>query len=240
MNSEKFFKWVWRLNGLILLIGVTAILVIVSYEFSKDRNYRAPEPIVVGIAEDPEGKEKWSLGHPTHVSGTDYMLIPLESENNEVEEKGISRASKTYSFYSDYSHAPAKNILFLNYENNDTRWLFESVNQLILSVEEFPYSYSGNEKQSVTKAIFYRVVTKDTSGDKKLSKEDEPMFALTRPDGTGFEVILHKYDRIMSKLILENGNLFILYQLDGIAYGEKYSLNPFKSLSRIKLPRIEG
>lgn len=72
MEENKFFKLVWRINGLIILGGVTVIALIIAYHLVKDvlRPSHQPEPIAVeNLAEDPQNKEKWVIGSPIYIDG---------------------------------------------------------------------------------------------------------------------------------------------------------------------------
>ena len=66
MEENKFFRYVWRINGLILMItGLLAIgvLVFAGYkiytETSRERNTRN----IVNVQEETQIKEIWKLGY---------------------------------------------------------------------------------------------------------------------------------------------------------------------------------
>ena len=92
MEDSRFFKTVWRINGLLILIGflLAALgMAFILYEsFFKARNPYQPE-VVESIAPDPEGLENWVIGNPIEVYGHNYSLYPLVSENKEVQQLSL-------------------------------------------------------------------------------------------------------------------------------------------------------
>ncbi len=85
MNTDKIFKRIWNINGLILLIGLLIIITTQVYQFTIDlfRDEVRHEQ-TLDLADDNENAEKWSLGYPEKIPGSKYYLIPLESENMQV------------------------------------------------------------------------------------------------------------------------------------------------------------
>lgn len=71
MKSEKFFKWVWNVNSLVLLIGLIITLLAVSFNFAgflfKADNKVAHQAL--NLAKDEKRQENWKLGYPRKVEG---------------------------------------------------------------------------------------------------------------------------------------------------------------------------
>ncbi len=85
MEENKFFRFVWRFNGIILMIaGILAIgfLAFAGYqlyeEFTRDRVVSN----IVNIEKNTTIEESWQLGYMQEIQGTPYVLIPLNSEQN--------------------------------------------------------------------------------------------------------------------------------------------------------------
>ena len=65
MKSEKFFKWVWNVNGLILLMGLIIGAAAIGYNFVayllKSDNHVQQQTL--NLAEDEQQQEKWKPGN---------------------------------------------------------------------------------------------------------------------------------------------------------------------------------
>lgn len=242
MENNKFFAWVWRLNGIIILLVAGLLACFLIYELTKNIFRSRPEKnVIVNVAEDPKGEERWALGSPTHILGNDFLLLPLVSENKKVKE--VKRNSLNFSGSGRYARSinyPAKNILFLNAKSNESFWLFKNTGRLILATEQFPYSYGTNSENEKTKAIFYEVVSSDTNNDDLLTYEDKLSLAMSKPDGRGYQVLLKEYDRIISKSLVDNGNILIIYQINGVGISKLIKISPFEVISSKELPHIKN
>lgn len=239
MDENKFFKLIWRINGLIIFGGTALITLLITYYIIEDfigSNSRPQPAVVENLAPDPEDKEKWIIGNPIQIRGNDFVLLPLVSENKEVEMKSITNTSR--QFYKDRHHRKlSKNILFLNKKENKSFWLFSNTNRLILNTTLFPNSYDNN---SLTKVIFYNIVSKDTNSDKRLTKEDNSSLFMSTPEGENYQLVLDAYDRLISRESVGDNQLILIYQNKGKAYSRLIQLSPYKVISNIELPKIEN
>lgn len=76
MDENRFFKFVWRFNGIIIMVALVLALGVVCYNIGKELfGSRAPQ-VIKNVAEDPSGQEKWRLGYPQQIEGTNYIYIP--------------------------------------------------------------------------------------------------------------------------------------------------------------------
>ena len=237
MQENRFFKWVWRLNSLFILLLVVFLAIFsLSEIFSKIIGRKGEEEIIINVADDPKGKEKWVLGHSTHIKGSDFIILPLVSENKEVETSS-SRMILSES-YASSPRDPAKNILFMNTSENESFWLFDDNDRLILNTQQFPYSNQSNSESNKTMIIFYEVIRKDSNGDGTLNYDDKSSLASTNPDGSAYQIIIDKFDRIITKSLAGSDKILIVYQNDGIGYSMQFQLFPFKPLSLKELPKV--
>ncbi|MFY8274166.1 hypothetical protein AAEU32_08575 [Pseudoalteromonas sp. SSDWG2] len=241
MENNRFFKLVWRVNGLIILGSSLIIFAFILFQLISDAlrpSYNTPPPTVENLADDPLGKEKWVIGNPMYLEGSDYVLLPLVSENKEVEEfkRGSFGSSSMNMFGGGYYSDPSKNILFLNTKDNTSFWLFKGVNRLIQDITLLPRDY---ESDAPTQAIFYQVIVKDTNKDNKLSKEDASSLFISEPNGDNYQLVLEAYDRIVSRALVDENRLIIIYQYQGKAHSKLIQLSPFKEISNVELPKVE-
>jgi hypothetical protein len=238
MENNKFFMWIWRINGILILGGAAVIALFIAYKIAKDfvrSSNRPQENIVESVAEDPHNKEKWILGRPSHINGNNFILIPLVSENKAVKIKEKPASSKSY--YNKSTSKPAKNILFLDSENNKSFWLFEDTQRLILDTSQFPNAHNSEE---ATKAIFYHVVSEDSNSDKVLNYKDDSSLFISNPKGGDYQLVLKAYDKVISKSMVSTNKIMIIYQFEGTAYSMLIQLSPYEIISNEKLPKIKN
>ncbi|BDF93865.1 hypothetical protein [Pseudoalteromonas sp. KAN5] len=242
MKSDIFFKWVWNLNGIILLVGVliaTALISVQLVETIFSDNY--VEPPTLNLADDKNEEEKWRLGYPQRVGKTDFYYIELESEKLTVEadtEHGLGQVVENFSGSSYYKHKPtrSKNVMFINGKTNYANWLFSSTEQLITDI--FPLYLSEYNPKSKALAIAYQIIKNDTNNDGLLSDEDNSIFALSKIDGASYSEILTEYDIIFEYELNEQSNLFMVYSYNAEVFSMLIDLTTFTVIDKRQLPKV--
>jgi len=235
MKTDRFLKRIWLANGLIILLGSIALISFLTYQFTKDL-FRDDivQQQTLDLADDTKDEEKWSLGYPDKINGSKYYMLPLQSENKIVEEK-----TKVYGLYSsDYSITRSKNVLFINSESNESHWLFDTVQQLIIDIEKLELEIQNRE--TITKAIYYIVINHDTNNDEIYDLSDKRVFALSKPDGTNYSEILIGFDSIVAVSINDSGNLFLIYINNDKVHSMLVDLSNFNIINKKLLPRVSA
>ena len=242
MEQNRFFKWLWRINamGLFFLIGA-GLYSFIKNELLRPSTYEIKEPIT-SVAKDPKGVEKWVLGYEKTVYGSDYSMVPLVSKYSKV--KALNQV--TYSQVNNieiYNENLAKNILFVNRKDNSSSWLFSTNNQLI--VDYYPFiddvervSSPQSTEKIKAKVVYYKIIDKDTNGDKIVTLEDKQNFALSDVSGKKYRVIVREVDRIVSMHSVDNKELHLVYQQNGVGYALKVDMETFKVMSDVLLPKV--
>lgn len=237
MDDHKFFKFVWRFNGLVLMAGILMVIAFTLYNVVKDIVRDRPHPVIRNVAEDPSGEEKWRLGYPQRIEDTSYVYIPLISEKEELEVR--ERKRKAFSSYSDEGYSnPTRNILFVNTATNEMSWLFPTNNQLVTDVQMLSKTEDDDARKRSVRAILYQVVQADSDGDKKLTTDDATVVALSRPDGSRYKEVLSSADRLIDTMLLENRTLFLMYQTKGVGYTSTLRLGDFSIIKKVELPKV--
>ena len=229
-------QWIWRLNGILILAGILILVIALCYQLLKSvlrDNHRAPENIVENIAEDPKNQEKWVLGRPINIDGANMIMLPLVSENKQVDISEVRNFAG--SSYNKSYGKPSKNILFINTDDNQSTWLFNDTQRLILNTQLFPNDY---ESDKATQAIFYHVVSHDSNKDKKLNDQDDTSLFISNPRGENYQLLLKAYDKIISKTMAGKNSALLVYQFQGSAHSMLIQLSPFKIISDNPLPRV--
>ncbi|MBE0456561.1 MAG: hypothetical protein ACTJIB_14540 [Pseudoalteromonas prydzensis] len=237
MNSDKFFKWVWNLNGIILLVGVLIATALISVQLvTTVFNDNDVEPPALNLADDKNEEEKWRLGYPRRVGETDFYYIELESEKLTVEASIQAEAEVRAMFSSKYKPTRSKNVMFINGKTNYANWLFDTTDQLITDIS--PLYLSEFDSQSKAAGFAYHVIKNDTNNDGLLSNEDKSTFALSKIDGSGYSEVLTGFDRILEYAVNEQGNLFMLFIDNADVFSMLVDLTTFKVIDKRQLPKV--
>ncbi len=164
MNLEKYDKFVWRINGsLILLACICAILVctLVGYKLSREVFGTRQVRELVNVSQNTKKEEYLRLGHFQSLKGTDLILIPLTSEQKyEV------------SYYSKSAYSRARNYLVFNSNNKDSYWIWESNAFLILEDTKI-HNQIEEEKTQKTRGLVFQFVDEDSNEDAVLDDKDK-------------------------------------------------------------------
>ncbi len=124
-EKSSFFKFIWRLNSLIILaVGVIGLIVLLygSYEIFKNNTSNREVTGIVNVETNSNTNEYYKLEHNSRVLNEKYIVTPLVSVQNYEQ-----------SYYSK-SASSIKNYLFTNIENSNSSWLFNSNKNLILDL----------------------------------------------------------------------------------------------------------
>ena len=64
MILDSIFRWIWRINGLLILLGASVLGVYLLLNAISSFKRSAIEMPVSNIAADPDGAEKWVSAAP--------------------------------------------------------------------------------------------------------------------------------------------------------------------------------
>lgn len=228
MEENKFFRYVWRFNGLILMIaGVLGIGVLafagyqIFAEIARERDVRT----IVNVQEENDIKEKWQLGYMSKIQGSPYVMIPLNSDQRYAQ-----------SYYSK-SSSSTRNYLFINSKNNDKHWLFNT-NQYLVVDSEFLSENEYNSDEREIRAILYKMVKSDTDNDKRLTSKDLLTIGMSLPNGKEYKEILEGIDVFVGQRLLDPNTLLIVFQKDGVGYSANVNLPGFVVTDETELPKV--
>jgi hypothetical protein len=195
----------------LLAIGVLAFGEYNIYsETTRDRNIRN----IVNVQEGAEVEEKWQLGYLSKVQGTPYVMIPLNSDQ-----------SYAQSYYSK-SSSSVRNYLFINSQDNEKHWLFNT-NKYLVEDSEFLTEHDYGDEDRRIRAILYKVVKSDTDEDRRLTSKDLKTIGISMPNGKDYKEILQGVDVFVGHRLLDENTLLIVYQKKGIGYSANVSLSGF-------------
>ncbi len=232
MENNKFFKFVWRFNGIAMMLAII-IAILMMCGSALEGLWRKKEPAITNVAKDPDGQEKWRLGRAQKIRER-ILLIPLVSEREYVKVGVASMKSGLHSYSDSYS---GRNLLFVDGETNQSKWLFPANKQMITNYKLLPEDEEYRNKN--VNCIAYEVVTEDTNDDKKLTSEDLTSIALSNFDGSNYKVVIDKVENLIGISQIGKDRISLIYQKNKVGYSATYSIPTFTLITQKELPKTE-
>jgi hypothetical protein len=227
MEENKFFRLVWRFNGLVISVaGVLAVgvLLFVAYKLFQDVTRERTTRNIVNIEESAEVKENWRFGQLSKINDAETLMIPLYSDQS------FDRA------YFSKSSNSTRNYLFINTATSQKKWLFDHTNYLI---ERSDRLRVGNyDSKAPIIAILYQLVKLDSDRDSRLSAGDLSTIAITHSDGSGYKELITDVEIIVDHTLLNKTELFLIYQKSGVSYSAILNVESFEVIKTDRLPKV--
>ncbi|WP_028972515.1 hypothetical protein [Spirochaeta cellobiosiphila] len=230
MNKRKFFQTVTRINS-ILFLGVLSVFLILLFILLIDilpfNQRRIDNTIQVNTTEEKnDNNTKYNLGYIKNIYGSDTYIIEL---------KTIDTTSKL-----SYSGEPSmiKNLLFIEGNQMNTRWLFESNNQIIKSYNQWRIQSDINSKPGDTYQLVFDLIKYDSDNDGKITLLDNVTRVITDPSGKNL-IELGTYERILkSDIDVANKQYLLLAYKDGQFIFQRFDLDDFSLINEIILDEL--
>jgi hypothetical protein len=204
MKTRRFFRTVWRLNALIILIaGVLAcgLLAFVMLQFLRDMTRTRHVSNVVNVAPEQRGRDRTSLGSFTRVEGTQVFRAPLNIEQTYE----LSVASKETTSIQNY--------LFYDPALDRSYWLRAGAPALFVGSHELP-ERDFEERLPIT-AMLYEIVERDTDGDQRLTESDLRVIAVADAAGTRLTPVLRDVAQLHAADITTGNAALVIYTTAG-------------------------
>ena len=230
MEDNRFFKFAWRFNAIIFMVAgilVIVVLIYAGYQIIKETTRKKTTRNIVNVDKNQTIDEKWELGRLYKIDGTRFVMLPLTSDQ--------SYAMASYSKSSN----SVRNYLFIDTRNNNKRWLFQTNRNLIADID-FLNENENEAKERTLLAILYRIISKDTNGDKRLTKDDKLTIAISLPSGRGYKEVIHDIDRFLGHDVINRDRILLIFQKDGTGYTADLSLSDFSISNENEIPKING
>ena len=228
MEESKFFRYVWRVNGLILLVAgilATGVLAFAGYQMYSKATHDRSTRNIVNIQEGSEIEEEWRLGYMSEIQGTPYIMVPLNSDQ-----------SYAQSYYSK-STSSARNYLFINSKNNEQHWLFDDNKYLIANTDMLSEYEYGREERNI-RAILYQIVKQDTDKDNRLTSNDLKTISISHPNGGGYKELIEGVDVFVGHRTVDENTLLMVYQKQGVGFSATVSLSNLAISSEQELSKV--
>lgn len=217
-KSQKFFRYIWRINAVLILLAAGAAtfgiggLLYQEFGFKAARNREAE----VGIAvTDPNTKSDLVLSRASVVEGTQVMRAELQ------------RFPEAGKFSSGYS-SETRNILFIEPGQKTAHWLLPDNDHIIVDSSEITDQKESSERRVVVTAILVK------------SASESPESAVARlllydPPGKKIVEVADNV-RTIQVATIKGGELSILYDRD-----KRLLLDVFdpQSLAKLREQQVE-
>lgn len=230
-DSHPFFRFVWRINALLILGVAVVVGAFVAYETARQALrsrsvYRAPAgglETPLPTAERPPTappQEVLHVGQFTRADGPIFHA-PLYA----------GRPGDAYKSISSMKGGGERirNIMIFDSRTGAVTQLFPDDKGRILD-EEVVSRRRGEGLQNGTLARVYAYATEDTNGDGRLDSGDRHRIVVTKPDGSNPVVIAENVDRYGAASADRAGDTILAYFLrrgPELTYGE-FDLDAFK------------
>jgi hypothetical protein len=243
-DENKFFRFVWRANGLILLVMLVAIVAAVAYRAARDaRGYAVSEAHLVQVVKTFEKQRAEDAG---------YGLVPL----NLAFLQGANRTERLYALQKELPRSrPSRprwdatddvwaiNILTIDDKAGTSRWLFADRNHTIISETmlitfDTPDTAKGDEKGANgphVGGLAMVVIDADTNKDGKIDDKDADALYFYRCDGKAPVKVLDA-DRIVEvPYTFGTTSYEVFYQKGGKTFAASYSARDLSLKSQVAI-----
>ena len=229
MDENKFFKFIWRINGLLIFSIAALSLILLTFtlyhEFNRatgERNVHS----VVNVDEEQEVENRWVFGQISTLQDTPYIILPLYS-NQEYDQTYFSKSARSN-----------RNYLYINTLTENKNWLYDHNRFLISDRETLKIKKVDSEKDQKTPiAHLFQVIENDTNADGRLNTKDKLNIVLTHIDGTNRQNILSNIDDFLGHTLNDNNELVALYSKDNATFSVRINLETFKISSQTEVKK---
>lgn len=241
MARSRFFRFVWKVNALIIFAaGALAVLAVfvATYKMAEDAFSAKRRGPTVDVGAEPDAKEMLRLTKFVAIEGSPYVMVPLKSEPK--------------SRQSGYGKEPPslRNYVFLNSDDLSTHWLLPRNDYLIRDHHFLCKTEPRTKRSRVTQeagseetcrvlSILYEIVKKDTDGDKRLTSKDEFTLLVSDPDGRNVQEIEDHVQALVGWRLIDTDLALLLYAKQGVYFAAKLSLREHKIVERVEMQKLK-
>lgn len=246
MEQNRFFRWVWRFNALILALGGIFLVVMAAWSLFAPRWGEEPSGHFTPVPKSAEQDHTYRLSRLSLAIGRE-ALFQLGRWEGAPQTYGLA-TMKVSSENARYNGPDTVNLLAVDERSGAGHWLFHGYGREIVSEEaitmkltpEIAAVFSPNAAPAngeVTIALAIRTIDADTDKDGALTAKDRQSFYVYRA-GTGFATKLTAVDYVISSEQADDTHYLLVYERGDTAIAATYSLPDFKLISEKKLPGV--
>lgn len=172
-DDNRFFRWVWRFNA--LLVAAASCAYIANFAYTNSYWFQHPESSVPEL--EPSGlykpvassqslPGKYDIGNSDpEVVGNTQLFVLVHHSGPEIE--------ATNGAFSGEAGLQTVNILAVDAETKQSRWLFKGRNRWIVFKRPFSETATAGAPAD---AMAFEVIEEDTNKDGKVMPNDRHVF----------------------------------------------------------------
>lgn len=200
MTPQRFFRYVWRTNGVLIFLaalGAICLVLFVMYQMFSDRGHFPHDQGPVEVAGTKVAGGHESLGDLKRVRGTDFYMAPLYA--HELPTLGLS---------SGYS-LDTLNYLFFDLRASGAHWLVPGRQQVFSWHQAL--AWPCDEESAPVVGHLFQVVNVDTNGDARLTGDDHSSLAVSDPGGRRFTVLVNDVQDLHGHEVLSPTRVLVFF-----------------------------
>ena len=239
-DQNRFFRWVWRFNGLLIAVLLLLLLaaVVISYTSGWFRHGQDTQPVAVVVHADKTVSYQLN-DDPLVLSGTDEVVFGLY-RGDRFDNPYKLRRMLDSSSYDRLSYAEV-NLLVVRGDGS-SQWLFPGYNRAILSRNEVCAAKEPEQAWLKQTCKTTSALVIDVAGIRVDEKGEYETIApeslyVYRP-GDREPVKFATADVFRTSRQLEADRYIVVSERDGKATTAIYSVPDFKLLSQKPLPNV--
>lgn len=210
-KADRVFKWIWRLNGIILLIlgiGSAIILGIVVADIGILSSRERPEQHIKEVAGTSVDYKTLRFADFEEVKGTSFLVA------------SIGNKSKYIGSGSSSGVATARNLLFFNIDSLKAHWLLDTNSSIITSRSfvtnppncKYGSNYSECEASKVSIALLLETEPADSD---KIDTNKFRSISIASPSGTDSHELASGVDALLGVNVIDKSKAIVFYSKAG-------------------------
>jgi hypothetical protein len=213
-RADRFFTWVWRINGLVLLalgiaglVGAMALAFNVALFWSRDR----PDQQVTQVAGADLNAENLRLADFRTIAGTQFLYAVL------------APPSEYIGSGSSGGLGLARNLLFFDMNSKKAHWLFPNNDQIVKSFfflmdpPGSPYAYDDGEARKPEQVAVAILLELEPLPKKPSAHDHARSLAIATAEGRDLTSIAQPISGLLGYHQLSKESTFVFYVSDGAA-----------------------
>jgi hypothetical protein len=220
--ENRFFTWVWRLNGLLLLLCLIALCLFLLAEtlrgpISWMMARGVPEQVLTEETEPVADNWETVLRKPLNTDISGLYVFPLAVEGSSLKGSFVYKSGGP-----GYLANSVLNYQIADLATGTTRWLFDDNAQVITETRRLSHD------QDETSGYILSVIESDSNEDGRLSRNDLVTLYYVPTDWAGKTIIGSA-----------TAGLFDLMPADGTHFDMVVETADARILKRLRLPSLE-
>jgi hypothetical protein len=218
MKSARFFRWLWRVNAIVIFLVAAAMLCGIGTYLINEllQNRRRAEEQPAPVVRQANVGPTLRLGQLTPVAGTDLFRADL------VAVKEGSRGSLSSSYDPSETH----NVLFMNPQTGASRWLLPSHRRVMDQTDAI---YTGGELANDRIELATVALLKDSP-----SAETGDLI-LYDPAATTVVQVASDVRRVHTTAAIGTSELLLVFERGGKYFVARYAAPSLRKMSETEL-----